>query len=130
MELLTTATDKQKEQIQSLLDIYDEKDEILYEIIGLIHEKYSIKDIIQDLTKKRFSWKSHYYKTFHKNREVQDAQLENPPEIREGEIECPKCKTKKTILVEMQIRRADEGFTYEIHCFNPTCKFVKRTDNF
>lgn len=130
MESFNELPETQQQQIERLLDAYDEKTELLYEVIGLLHGGYSVKQIVQDITKKRFSWKSNYYSHYHKKRDLDDAQLENPPEIREGEIECPRCKTKKTILVEMQIRRADEGFTYEIHCFNPTCKFVKRTDNF
>ncbi len=47
--------------------------------------------------------------------------------VDQGEMECPRCHSKKTLVVEMQTRSADEGFTYYIHCFNPKCNKVTKT---
>ena len=57
---------------------------------------------------------------------MNDEILEKPPEIREGEIECPKCHQKKTLVVEMQTRSADEGYTYYIHCYNSKCRAITK----
>jgi len=117
-------------RLYKLTEQYEEQEQLLYDILGQLHEGQTIDKVIQNIKQKKFNWKNSFYKELNQERERIDKRLEQPPEVREGEIECPKCKTKKTVLVEMQIRRADEGFTYEIHCFNPKCKFVKRTDNF
>ena len=109
---------------------YEDQKRIVYDILGEIKKGQKIANVMSNIKEKRFGWDSTFFNPYHDKHLRFCERIETPPEIREGEIQCPKCKTKKTVLVEMQLRSADEGFTYEIHCFNPKCKYVKRTDNF
>lgn len=127
--ILKECTKLKNNQISALKDIilgYDESNALVYEAIGLLNEGQSFSQVKADFTAGKFEWESGNYKQLYEKRELHDAILAKPPEIREGEIECPKCHKKKTLIVEMQTRSADEGYTYYIHCFNPTCKAVTR----
>ena len=53
--------------------------------------------------------------------------ITNPPQVLEGVVECPRCKSKKTITYEQQVRSADEGTTTFIKCMNPKCGKVSRS---
>ncbi len=116
-------------QIKNLCELilsYDESVDLAYEIIGTLNAGTSYAAVKADLRKERFGWDACSYVDFRKKREFRDTILAKPPEIREGEIECPKCHHKKTLVVEMQTRSADEGYTYYIHCFNPKCKAITK----
>lgn len=116
----------QRKKIINLLKKFDNSDELIYEIIGLL-KKLSYKDVLNDLENGKLGWNSIYYKEQRNHLHLQDSQLENPPKIQDGEIECPKCKSTQTMVIEMQTRSADEGFTYYINCFNPNCRKVTKT---
>ena len=49
-----------------------------------------------------------------------DDFIMNPPEVEEGVLSCPKCKSIKTYSVQKQIRRADEGYSLFAKCYH--CK--------
>lgn len=118
---------KQIEELQDLILQYDSPQELLYEIIGLSDSGMSFAKIKKDFKEEKFGWEGLAFEQQQWTREAKDKQLTNPPEVREGEMECPKCKKKKTIVIEVQTRSADEGFTYYIHCFNPDCKKITKT---
>jgi DNA-directed RNA polymerase subunit M/transcription elongation factor TFIIS len=59
-------------------------------------------------------------------RKLKDQLLENPLKMRDGVAKCPRCKEKKTVIIEFQDRSCDEGFTYELHCYNDKCKLKTR----
>ena len=105
---------------------YSESDELFYEILGLLNEGFSFNNIIKNINKNNFSWNNSFYKKFAEKRDYKDNMLSKPPEIKDGETECPKCLAKKTLIVEMQTRSADEGFTYFLHCLNPNCKKITK----
>jgi DNA-directed RNA polymerase subunit M/transcription elongation factor TFIIS len=105
---------------------YQEVQQLLYEVLGQFESGLSADQIVSDLKNGRLKWDSSAYKEQQNNRQIRDNMLANPPEVREGEIACPKCKQKKTLVVEMQTRSADEGFTYWIHCLNPDCKAITK----
>jgi len=108
---------------------YQEDNEVFYEIyFALQNKNYSLHSALNDLKNKHFEWALSIFEDLKKQKHEKDQEIENPPEIREGEIECSKCKSKKTITLESQLQRADEGFTYFIHCLH--CKYVKKTKNF
>jgi len=107
--------------IQTIIN-YEDVEDLLYEIIGLLDANESFDNILKNISENNFAWNNTFYNKFYEKRLYKDNMLAKPPEIREGEIECPKCHLKKTLVVEMQTRSADEGFTYAIHCFNPKCK--------
>jgi len=123
----TKLTSTQRKELLEILDDYDEPQTLLYEVIGLLNAKNSnYNKIKQDLIDYKIGWKSCIFEEFHSKRLSEDQMLTKPPEIREGEIECPKCHQKKTLIVEMQTRSADEGYTYYIHCFNPKCMKITK----
>ena len=115
---------KQKKKLVKYVQKYDDPDSLLYDLIG----RLSVEDfdnVYDDLKKGDLDFKSTNYKKFQENQNNKDYLIEHPPEIKEGQTECPKCKTKKTIIQEIQTRSCDEGFTYKLHCYNQSCKYVK-----
>lgn len=115
------------EILSNIVMSYEDTNNILYEVIGLLQEGISYKNIIEDYSAGNTGWSGSCYKEYKRQRDIADALLLKPLEIKDGEIECPKCKKTKTLVVEMQTRSADEGFTYYIHCFNPRCKVITKT---
>jgi len=116
---------KQRTELIEILYDYDDPKELLYQVIGLLTDSTFTK-VKNDLINYKIGWKSNVFNNFHEKRVSEDQMLTKPPEIKEGEIECPKCHQKKTLIVEMQTRSADEGYTYYIHCFNPKCMKITR----
>lgn len=43
--------------------------------------------------------------------------IKNPVEIEEGVMLCKYCSSKRTYSYQKQVRRADEGFTIFVSCF-------------
>ncbi len=121
---------KQVSKLLELLVEYEEIDQIFYETVGQLSTGIKYETILDDLMSDKTMFDSTIYKDLKFQRELKDKSIEHPPELKEGEIDCSKCKQKKTIIVEFQSRSCDEGFTYEIHCYNKDCKFIKRTTNF
>lgn len=123
-------------QINSILkkvSEYDQEIEMLYDILGKLHSKIQFDKIMNDLVKENFGinkWESSSYDKYRENRAKKDKLASYKIDVREGEIECSKCKQKKTIVVEMQNRSCDEGYSYQIHCLNEKCGMIKTTDNF
>ncbi len=116
----------QAKALTSVIIEYDDPEELAYEAIGLLSEGIKYSKIKEDFIAGRFGWAGVMYNEQRNTRALRDNILAKPPEVREGEIECPKCHQKKTLVVEMQTRSADEGFTYSIHCFNPKCKAITK----
>jgi len=113
-------------EIKKLLKDFDDPIELKYEIISQLRNGIAEQQIIEDLKNKKIGFESSQFSDFHSQKKLKNSQIENPVEMKEGEIECPKCKKKKTIVLELQTRSCDEGFTYELHCFNQDCKYIKR----
>lgn len=129
-KLFTNLSNLNEIQIQTLIGLIEEYDypkKILYEIIGLLNENINYNDIVNDLKNRKSYWDLSNYKIYQDKRHLEDALLEKPPEITEGETSCPKCHQKKVLVVEMQTRSADEGYTYYIKCFNPTCRAISKS---
>jgi DNA-directed RNA polymerase subunit M/transcription elongation factor TFIIS len=117
-------------KLVSYISDYDNYEQILYDIAGQLTKNVPYKTILSDVQQQKFRWNSSIYGRLAAKRYSKDQLLENPPKIKDGDIPCKKCGLKKTIIFEMQTRSADEPCTYEIRCFNPSCKAVRKTDNF
>lgn len=126
LESYTKLKPGQRKVLSKLIDQYEESETLLYEVCGQLNSgtKYSV--VKENILKEKFLWKSNSFAELKRNRKLRDKMIEEPPEVREGEMACPKCGLKKTLVVEMQTRSADEGFTYYIHCFNPKCKAITK----
>nr|QBK87590.1 MAG: transcription factor S-II [Marseillevirus LCMAC201] len=128
---LFKATTKLKfSQIKELTNIllkYEETNDLAYEVIGHLNTGITYTQVKKDVLAECFGWKGSSYREYREERAFRDNILAKPPEVREGEFECSKCHLFKTLVVEMQTRSADEGFTYYIHCFNPKCKAVTKS---
>jgi DNA-directed RNA polymerase subunit M/transcription elongation factor TFIIS len=81
--------------------------------------------VIEELKNGIQGWATLAFAENRESRKKKDQMLERPPEIRDGDQECVKCKQRKVIVVEMQTRSADEGFTYQVVCYNAECKFIQ-----
>lgn len=105
--------------------------DLYYNCIERIYAGISFKTIYKDIKKDRIDFLStdSRYQQYINERELKDQQLENPPVMKDGIAPCPKCKEKKTVIIEFQGRSCDEGFTYELHCYNKKCNLTK-TRNF
>jgi len=122
----TSLSDSQIKELTNIIMDYDEAEELLYQAIGMLNSDMTFETIKSDFETEKFFWKATPYKKYRNARTMKDNALKNPPEVREGELECPKCKQKKTLVVEMQTRSADEGFTYFIHCLNENCRAITK----
>lgn len=112
--------------LTSLLKDYDDPEDVAYQIIGQLNSGITFTTLKKDLQNGVYNWESTIFKDLRNERDMIDYTLENPIQIREGEMECPKCHSTKTIVVPMQTRSADEGTTYYIVCMNPPCKKITR----
>ena len=85
------------------------------------------KEMEEDIWKKTNSANYAYivrkvYKgsTLSKALEIKGPEEQQVFEVAEGDLTCPKCKSKKIIRKEMQTRSADESATVFCECFD--CK--------
>lgn len=117
----------QRKAITNIINEYDDPQDLIYETIGLLNDGISYKRLTLGYKTNLFMWDTTCYEEFQSKRDFRDKMLSTPPEVTEGEMECPKCNMTKTFVVEMQTRSADEGCTYYIHCFNPKCKKITKT---
>ena len=115
---------KQKKKLLKYIQKCDDPTDAIYNLAGRLQTE-PFETVYEDLKKGKTDFDSSYYSSFQEIRDSLDHSIENPPEIKEGTVECPKCKTKKTIIQEIQTRSCDEGFTYKLHCYNPGCKYIK-----
>lgn len=110
---------------------YNNPDEFLYEIYGKILEGITIQNILKEIKEKKFGFSQEIFSKYREKRNLKDKFISNPVEIKENpNYHCSRCKSNKVVIVEMQTRSADEGFTYFMHCLNSTCRLIKQTDNF
>lgn len=123
---LTNFTESEYNKLKEIINEYDDPEGLYYEAIGLSEQGINAQVIINDFEKGNFGFKTSFWAEYENKRKLNDERLSNPPEIREGENECPKCHQKKTLVVEMQTRSADEGYTYYIHCFNSKCMAITK----
>jgi len=119
-------SDSQAKKLSKIISKYEEAQEVLYNTIGVLEAGIPFNKVLAEVDSENIYWNSCVFDEYKRQREIKDGILAKPPEIREGEIECPKCHMKKTLVVEMQTRSADEGFTYSIHCYNSKCKAVTK----
>jgi len=128
--ILTHISSAKYKKLLTVISNYDKHEQILYDIAGQLSKSVDYATILSDLQEGKFRWNASVYGKLASKRYNRDQLLENPPKIKDGDIPCKKCGLKKTIIFEMQTRSADEPCTYEIRCFNPSCKAVRKTDNF
>lgn len=100
-----------------------------YDILSRLKSGEKFADILQDIKKDKYSWSTKDNYDLNNKRELYNQQLKTPSKMNDGVAKCPKCSKKKTVIVEFQGRSCDEGFTYELHCYNDDCSLVK-TRNF
>jgi DNA-directed RNA polymerase subunit M/transcription elongation factor TFIIS len=96
-----------------------------YDSIQYLKTGISFKKVIDNID----NLENIYCESYLIERDLKDQLIENPPKMKDGIAKCPKCGEKKTIITETQGRSCDEGFTYELHCYNDKCSLTK-TKNF
>lgn len=119
---------KHAAKMAKLISTTIEPQVVLYDILGELSSGMDPDIVLADLAQDHIGFKSSAYNSFREKRDKNDELVTKPPEIKEGEIECPKCHKKFTLVIEMQTRSADEGYTYYTHCFNPDCKAISKTN--
>ncbi len=83
--------------------------EMLYKI--LIEETMTIEEAIKCIEKKEIGLNEKSFHTFKSLQDEKDEFLDNPFDVTEGVIDCPKCFKKKTFSYSKQVRSSDEGFS-------------------
>lgn len=116
---------------------FDTPSEVLYESLGVIYSGIGSTETaangsgdayercLADLKAGTIGWQSHMFESCRKDQYEEDQKLENPLEIKDGDIPCRKCKGRKVLCIQQQTRSADEGFTTKVICFNPSCKYIE-----
>ena len=129
MQEILSKTKLKPAQIKTLISLlkeFDDPEDVAYQVVGQLNSGITFATLKKDLTNGVVDWNSTVFKDLRNERDMIDYTLEHPIQIREGEMECPKCHSTKTIVVPMQTRSADEGTTYYIVCMNPPCKKITR----
>lgn len=81
------------------------------------------EDVYKNTTSKNYAYvvrKVYCGSTLKKAIEIMGPEEEKVYDVAEGDLTCPKCKSKKIIRKEMQTRSADESATVFCECFD--CK--------
>jgi DNA-directed RNA polymerase subunit M/transcription elongation factor TFIIS len=116
-----------KAQIDELVNAandYEDAEEILYNALGTL-KTHNYQTALADTVGSKYAWGSSAFSRVRETRKCADQMIEKPPEIRDGDQECIRCKQKKVIVVEQQTRSADEGFTYRCICTNSKCRYIQ-----
>lgn len=117
---------EQLTMLATYINDFDKPDELLYDIIGMLMKNIPIDIIQKNIEDCKFGLDSEWFESQQKQQENQDDLLCNPPEIKEGDMPCPKCGTLKTLFIDKQTRSADEGSTLFIFCLDEKCKKVTK----
>lgn len=102
--------------------IYQEQ---AYEKIGELINGDPSK-ICLDIDAGKTGWSSSLYKPIRDKKDLENARIIEPPDVKEGVDKCKKCGSKKTWSYQLQTRSADEPMTTFVTCANPTCKYKWR----
>lgn len=86
----------------------DEYKRQLYQAKHDSRQGESIKDINKRIKKNQHYWNHPSYANQKLQQIEKDKYIENPCEVEEGVVECPKCKSNKTYSVSKMLRAADE----------------------
>ena len=101
-----------KTENDDLLKILDKDKKTLFELLYKANvERCTYKEIKDLITSKSIGLDE---KSFQQCKELQkekDDFLDNPFDVTEGIVSCPKCFKNKTFSYSKQVRSSDEGFT-------------------
>ncbi len=107
-----------KDGLQKLIDRFKMTDEIAFDIMGLLRNGVSHKEI-----SKLKSWDDvdqlSYYEDYRLARYTEDRSLTmDDTAVEEGEYKCknPTCQSKRCIITDRQDRAGDEGATIHVTC--------------
>jgi len=99
---------------KAILNLPEEKS-ILYQIYNDL-ESLSIKEVLVRIKSNQYGWNKPIFDKVKAKIDEYDDYLENPFEVVEGVITCPKCKCNKTFSSQKQVRSSDEPMTTFSRC--------------
>ena len=103
-----------------------EYNSLIYQSIGIC-QTHDIKDAIRLIRDGKFYFEKHVYNRHYEKRKQIIEYMNKRPEIEEGVAECSRCKSKRVLSMQKQIRRADEGSTTFNVC--QQCEFKWTSNN-
>ena len=95
--------------------------EYIYQCIGTIITKVSLKTILADIRKKNIGWENPSFDDVRFERKERQDFIETPFFVEEGILECGKCGSKKVFSYSKQVRSSDESTSVFAICANPKC---------
>lgn len=99
-----------KEENDYLINTLDKK--LMFEILYKANiEKYSYSQIKNILLLKKTGLNEESFDRYKELQKEKDEFLDNPFDVTEGIVDCPRCFKKKTFSYSKQVRSSDEGFT-------------------
>lgn len=105
--------------------VYEEMyNHILYQTIGDIYNKISLKEILMNLKEYKILWDHPSYKDVTKRLEEQDEFIIHPFEVVEGVTNCKKCGSKRVFTYQKQTRGSDEPSSTFATCVLCNAKWV------
>lgn len=95
-------------------DQYIDYNDLMYEVMGyILKRKGPLKDCMNDIVNRKIYWNNPCFDNY---KECIVMKQDIASQIEEGVLECFKCKSKKIISFQKQIRSADEGITTFSQC--------------
>ena len=106
----------------------------IYQIIGDIINKKSLKQTLKNIKNKNTEWKHPYFYDMDINIQEQNDFIQNPFEVEEGVFQCkaidPKtgkiCGSKRVYSYTKQDRSCDEGTSVYAQCVQCNAKWRER----
>ena len=98
---------------------YSTYNDHIYEFIGEIILKKSIKETFENLKRQRTLWNNSIFDEIKDKIDLQNELIDGCV-VEEGILQCTKCSSKRIKSFSKQIRSGDEGFTVLAQCSN--CK--------
>ena len=110
---------------QDCTDKYKEDyNRILYQTIGDIIQKVTLKNIIENIKLNIIGWNHIIFKDIKNRIDEADDFIINPFEVEEGVTKCNKCGSERVFTYQKQTRGADEPMSTFAKCVKCKAQWV------
>ena len=122
MSVLSTVLKSEKniaiveKNIKSKTSTEDEYKWVLYQTLGNLMMNPDLKSRVDSIKKGEIGWQDSMYAQYRAKIQEHDEYLENPFEVVDGVLTCPKCKGEKAYTWQLQTRSGDESMTTFATC--------------
>tara|TARA_A100001011_G_C14320875_1_gene850557 strand:+ start:988 stop:1413 length:426 start_codon:yes stop_codon:yes gene_type:complete len=89
---------------------------IIYECIGNIIQKIPLKEVLENIKKKKIMWNNPVFTDISLRIKEQNDFIKNPFEVEEGVFQCKICGSRRVYSYSRQDRSCDEGTSVYAQC--------------